>query len=68
MTTTFLTADDVAKILGVSKSFAYKTIRKLNREMADQGFMTISGRVSSTYFEEKFCYAGKEANNVRTQR
>ncbi len=49
----FIKADEVAAELGVSKPYAYKLIRKLNDELSTKGFITISGRVSRKYFEEK---------------
>ena len=49
----FMKADEVAKELGISKSRAYKLIRDLNDELEAKGFMTIAGRVSRYYFEEK---------------
>ncbi len=58
----FLRADEVAKILGVSKPYAYKLIRKMNEELKAKGFITISGRISRQYFEERFYGAGKEVN------
>ena len=33
----FLRVDEVMQILGVSKSYAYKVIRKLNSELQQQG-------------------------------
>ena len=50
----FITAQEVAVMLGVSKSKAYAVVRELNRELSDRGFITISGKVSRTFFEEKF--------------
>ncbi|KGL37760.1 LysR family transcriptional regulator [Listeria sp. SHR_NRA_18] len=49
----FIKADEVAKELGVSYSFACKLIRKLNKELTEKGFITIAGRVSRKYYEEK---------------
>lgn len=51
--TTFLTAEDVAQILLISKVSAYRLIKKLNEELKSQGKITISGRISKRYFEEK---------------
>ena len=48
----FLTAQDVADILGVSVSTAYRVIKKLNTELEQNGKITISGKVSSRYFYE----------------
>ncbi|MCD7747116.1 MAG: helix-turn-helix domain-containing protein [Firmicutes bacterium] len=53
---TFITTDDVAEILGVSKSYAYKIVRKLNAELAAKGYLTVAGRVNRKYFMEKACY------------
>ena len=39
----YMTADDVAKALKISKSFAYKVIRKMNAELQEQGFFTMAG-------------------------
>ncbi len=60
MTNSFLRVDDVAKILDVSKSYAYKIVQKLNKELESMGYITISGRVNKQYFMEKTCYGTKE--------
>lgn len=49
----FITAKDVVEELGVSSSYAYKLIRKLNAEREADGFVTIKGRVSRQYFDER---------------
>lgn len=48
----FLTASDVAKILNVSRSTAYRIIRRLNEELNKAGKITVSGKVSAKYFYE----------------
>jgi transposase len=60
MSTTFIRVDEVAKELGVSKSYAYKVVRKLNTELQEMGYLTVSGRVSKKYFLEKVCYGEHE--------
>ena len=50
----FVTAGEVAQDLGVSKPFAYKLVRQMNEELEAKGCMTIAGRVSRKYYEEKF--------------
>lgn len=57
----FVTAGEVAQDLGVSKPFAYKLVRQMNEELAAKGFITIAGRVSRKYYEEKF-YGMAQAN------
>lgn len=49
----FYVAEDVAKIMGISKSKAYKIIRELNDELSKQGKIVVSGKVSRRYFDEK---------------
>ncbi len=54
--TSFMRVDEVAQELGISKSYAYKIVQKLNTELKEKGFMTISGRVNKQYFMERTCY------------
>ena len=60
MMNTFLSVDEVAKELGISKSYAYKIVHKLNDELKEKGYMTISGRVNRNYFMEKLCYGAAQ--------
>jgi len=53
-------AAEVAKILDVSKTYAYKVVRELNDELKSKGFITIAGKVSRKFFEEKFYGFAKE--------
>ncbi len=50
----FIRAEEVADELGISKPYAYKLVREMNEELKEKGFLTIPGRVSRRYFEEKF--------------
>ena len=52
----FMRVEEVAQELGISKSHAYKVIHKLNEELKEKGYLTISGRVNRNFFMEKFCY------------
>ena len=56
----FMRVEDVANELGISKSYAYKIVQKLNADLRAKGFLTISGRINRKYFLEKFCYGGTE--------
>ncbi len=49
-----ISANEVAEALGVSMSHAYKIVRLLNKDLETKGFITVAGRVSRRYFEEKF--------------
>lgn len=48
----FLTATDVIEILNVSRSTAYRIIRRLNGELEKAGKITVAGKVSARYFYE----------------
>ena len=48
--------EEVAQELGISKSYAYKIVQKLNAELTEKGYMVISGRVNKQYFRERTCY------------
>ena len=52
----FLTVEEVAKELRISKSKAYQIVRQLNEEMKQLGYLTIQGRVNATYFYKKACF------------
>jgi hypothetical protein len=55
----FVRANDIAQDLDVSVPYAYKLIRELNAELKARGFMTVSGRVSRQFYEEKFYGIGR---------
>ena len=48
-----LSVRDVMEALEVSESKAYGIIKKLNQELEAQGYITVRGKVSRVYFEEK---------------
>lgn len=58
-----LTAEEVSKILGVSKPHAYKLIKGLNNELKSRGYITVAGKISRKYFEEKV-YGGEQYARV----
>lgn len=60
MDTLFMTADEVAKEMNISKAYAYKIIQKLNREMQEMGYITVSGKVNRRFFMKKVNYNEKE--------
>ena len=50
----YLTAPEVAEILGVSNGKAYDVIRNLNKDLQQGGYITVSGKVPTKYFNQKF--------------
>lgn len=59
-TNTFMSVEEVANELGISKSYAYKIVQRLNDELKEKGFITISGRVNKQYFLDRTCYGATE--------
>jgi len=53
----FMSVQDVADELGVSKSYAYKVVKQLNEELRKMGYLTVTGRVNTQYFHKKLCYS-----------
>ena len=50
----FITAAEVAEIMGVSRSKAYQIVREMNRELKAQGCLTVAGKCPAQYFKQKF--------------
>lgn len=50
----FLNVQDVMEILSYKESMAYAIIRKLNRELSEQGFMVKPGIVPAKYFVRRY--------------
>ncbi len=48
----FMRVEEVAAELGVSASYAYKVIRRLNDELKAKGFVTIAGRINRQCLSE----------------
>ena len=53
----FMTVEEVAVELRVSKSKAYQIVRELNAELQKQGYLTVAGRVNATKKKKKVCYS-----------
>lgn len=49
-----LNAKQVAELLGISVSYAYKVIDQLNKELTKAGYLTIHGKVDSLYLYKRF--------------
>ncbi len=51
--TKFVTVEEVMELLQVSRSTAYHTMQRLNKELKEKGFITHAGRVSRKYLMER---------------
>ena len=66
--TQFITAEEVAAAMGVSRSKASQIVRTLNRELRAMGFITIAGKCPVQYFEKR-CYGMQvEEGDTGTRR
>ena len=50
----FITATEMAEMLGISKGHAYKLIRELNSELKKEGYIVISGKIPRDYFKKRW--------------
>ena len=50
----FITANEVAEIMGISRTKAYQIVRSLNRELKEMGYITIAGKCPMQFFKQKF--------------
>lgn len=54
MSKAIYTAKELGEALGVSESKAYDLIRQMNAELTEKGFLTVKGKVSRAYANERF--------------
>ena len=52
----FMTVEEVANELNVSKSYAYKVVREINAQMRELCYIKVTGRVNINFFRKKLCY------------
>lgn len=50
--TIYITAAELAEVIGVSNGHAYKLIREMNAELKKQGYLTIAGKLPRAYLEK----------------
>ena len=55
----FITVTEVAQLLHISRSHAYKVIHRLNQELKALGVLTIAGRINRNYLLERTTAAPK---------
>lgn len=60
-----LGAEEVGEALGMSRSYAYKVIRRLNGELEARGYLTIPGKIERGYFESRLFATPEEDRHVR---
>lgn len=41
----YYTANEVQKLLGVSRSMAYRIVKNLNKQLEEKGYIVVPGRI-----------------------
>ena len=62
----FLRVADVAAMLDISESHAYKIMRQLNKELEAKGKIVTAGRVSRRYLEERMYFTHRHRLRLAT--
>ncbi len=50
----YLTAKELAGLIGISEGYAYRIIRQLNQELKENGFLIVAGKLPRKYFEKRW--------------
>lgn len=50
----YISAKELAEMLDVSVAHAYKLIRKMNDELAREGYIVVAGKVPRRYLEKRW--------------
>lgn len=54
----FITAEEVQKVLDVSRSKSYQIIRELNKELKSMGYQTIAGQMPDSVLQAEILWSG----------
>ena len=49
----YLSVEDIAELFGLSVSFAYRVVERMNVDLASKNYYVILGRVPTRYVEDK---------------
>ena len=49
----YLSVEDIAELFGLSVSFAYRVVERMNADLASKNYYVILGRVTTRYVEDK---------------
>ena len=52
----FMSAADVAKELGVGRTKSQQIVKELNAELEKMGYLTVQGKISRKFFEKRYIY------------
>ena len=54
MNTQYITATQIQDVLGVGCTKAFAIVKSLNIELAEMGYITVSGKCPMEYFKKKY--------------
>ena len=63
----FLKAADICELLEVKQTSAYEIIGNLNKELEEQGYLTLRGKVPKKYFMKRF-YGVEDTCEIHRKR
>ncbi len=49
----YLSVEDIAELFGLSVSFAYRVVERMNADLESKNYYVILGRVPTRYVEDK---------------
>ena len=50
----FMSAEEVAEVMDLSKAYAYKVIQRMNEKLEKTGYITMQGRIDRKFFYDQF--------------
>ena len=59
----FLKAADICELLEVKQTSAYEIIGNLNKELEEQGYLTLRGKVPTKFFVKR-CYGVEDTCEI----
>lgn len=52
----YISVDEIQKNMGIKQVTAYKLVQKLNKQLKEEGCITVAGKCPRKFFEDKTMY------------
>ena len=62
----YLSVEDIAELFGLSVSFAYRVVERMNADLASKNYYVILGRVPTLWIISFVCLPGGGKNECRS--
>lgn len=56
----YYVADEIAEMVGVGRTTAYRLVKEMNLELKKAGYLVVNGKVPKEYFDAKYFGGSKE--------